>query len=610
MGGPTAHWLGLETLVELTVESRDFTTLADSGRQVNTITPALVQQYRFPILPLEDLVDYLVNLVGLGGMHTSPLGFVILCMQVLGVAGYDEDVVFLVVSDESYLGRRVPLVVGTCTISRLINVICKSKTDSLTMPWSTTRVVQLLSCWLGMVVPGPEGAETLEEGACGGSPEVNVDELVMVWESVHLGPFQTEIIEGQVRPLLGSTSYVMITSLKAECQQHETKPLPLGLHVLHAYTCLKNGSGRVSLVVRNVSDSQIFSKKGVPVARVVSAMLVSHVELSPEMEAALGEESRPEPLSVAARQEKLLEKLNLDRLARWSPENVMAVRELVLAYHDVFMLESNELGCTSAIEHEICIKNDDPFKEQFWCIPPPLLEEVHASLRDMLEAGAIHLSQSPWCSAVILVWKKDGTLHFCVDLRHLNVCMKKDSYPLPQIQEALESMVGSAHFSSMDFKSSFWQIKMTLGSQQYMAFMVENLRFCEFTRMPFGLCNTPATFQRLMQNTLGELNLLYCVIYLDDVVVFGHMEEEHLEHLHVVFERFHEFDLKLKPWKCSFFQSEIMYLAHHISWRGILPIWENVWAMQEFPMPETYMQVCAFCGLVGITGGLSRGLPI
>ena len=194
----------------------------------------------------------------------------------------------------------------------------------------------------------------------------------------------------------------------------------------------------------------------------MSASLVPPVELSPEMEAALGAESQPKPLSVAARQEKLLEKLNLDRLAHWSPENVVAVRELVLAYHDVLALESNELGCTSAIEHEIRIENSEPFKEWFWHISPPLLEEVHASLRDMLEAGAIHPSQSPWCNAVVLVWKKDSTLHFCVDFRHLNMWTKKDLYPLPRIQEALESMAGLAHFSSMGFKLGFWQIKMAL----------------------------------------------------------------------------------------------------------------------------------------------------
>ena len=326
----------------------------------------------------------------------------------------------------------------------------------------------------------------------------------------------------------------------------------------------------------------------------MSASLVPPRELLPEMEAVLGAESRPEPMSVVVRQEKLLEKLNLDGLAHWSPGNAAAARELVLAYHDVFALESNELGCTSAIEHKIHIENSEPFKEQFQHIPPPLLEEVHASLQDILEVGAIHLSQSPWCNAVVLARKKDGTLHFCVDFRCLNVQTKKDSYPLPCIQEALESMAGSAHFLSMDFKSGFWQIKMAPESQQYMAFTVGNLGFYKFTHMPFGLCNTPMTFQHLMQNTLGKLNLMYCMIYLDDVIIFGRMEEEHLECLHIVFKRFWEFNLKLKPSKCSFFESEIIYLAHHILQRGILPSRDNVQAVEEFPMPETYIQVCTF----------------
>ena len=381
---------------------------------------------------------------------------------------------------------------------------------------------------------------------------MDIDELVTVRESIHLGPFQTEIIEGRVKPLLGDTAHVMIMPLKVgEGQSREARSLPLGLHT---FTHLKNGSSRVSLMVRNMSDSHIFLKKGAPVAHVVSASPVPPAELSVEMGAALGVEAKPEPISVMARQEKLLEKLNLAELAFWSLRNAAVARELVLAYHDIFALESNELGCTSAIEHEICIDNSEPFKEWFRHIPLPLLEEVHASLWDMLDAGAIHLSQSPWCNVVVLVRKKDSTLHFCVNFRHLNMHMRNDSYPLPHIQEALESMVGAAHFSSMDFKSGFWQIKMAPESQQYTVFMVGNLGFYEFTHMLFRLCNSPVTFQCLMQNTLGKLNLTYCVIYLDDVIVFGHTEEEeHLECLHVVFERFWEFNLKLKPSKCSFF---------------------------------------------------------
>ena len=160
-------------------------------------------------------------------------------------------------------------------------------------------------------------------------------------------------------------------------------------------------------------------------------------------------------------------------------------------------------------------------------------------------------------------------------------------------------MASAAHFSSMDLKSRFWQVKMAPGSQPYTAFTVDNLGFYEFTWMPFGLCNAPATFQRLMQNTLGELNLTYCIIYLDDVIVFGHTEEEHLECLQVVFECFREFNLKLKPSKCNLFQSEIIYLAHHISKEGVHPSKDNVHTIEEFPMPETFMQVRAFYGLAG-----------
>ena len=488
-------------------------------------------------------------------------------MQVREIARYDEDVMFLVVPNELKFSHRVPLVIGTCMIGRIINVIQESDIDCLSIPWAMARMAQLLSCQKSTAVfnLGNVG-KAQSEGASEGSQEVDMDELITVRESIHLGPFQTKIIEGRVKPFLGDTTHVMITPLKAgEGQPQEARPLPPGLHVLHAYMHVKNGSNRVSLVVRNMSDSHIFLKKGVPVVHVVLASLVPPTELLLEMEATLGREAKPEPMLVVARQEKLLEKLNLDGLAHWSLRNAAAARELVLAYHDVFALESNELGCTSAIEHEIRIDNSEPFKEQFRCIPPPLLEEVCASLLDMLDAGAVHLSQSLWCNMVVLVRKKDGTLHFCVDFRCLNTWMKKDSYPLPCIQEALESMVGSAHFSSMDFKSGFWQIKMAPESQQYMAFTVGNLRFYEFIHMPFGLCNAPATFQHLMQNTLGELNLTYCVTYLDDVIIFGHTDEEHLKHLCVVFKRFWEFNLKLKPSKCLFFQSEIIYLAHHVS---------------------------------------------
>ena len=129
--------------------------------------------------------------------------------------------------------------------------------------------------------------------------------------------------------------------------------------------------------------------------------------------------------------------------------------------------------------------------------------------------------------------------------------------------------MGTSHFSCLDLKSGFWQIKMDKASKQYTTFTVGNLGFFKCDRMLFGLCNMLATFQWLMQNCMGELNFVYCLIYLDDLIMFSHTTEEHLHRLHIVFDRLREYNLKLKPSKCSLFKEEINYLAHKVSKAGI-----------------------------------------
>ena len=170
----------------------------------------------------------------------------------------------------------------------------------------------------------------------------------------------------------------------------------------------------------------------------------------------------------------------------------------------------------------------------------------------MLDGGAIWPLQSTWCNAMVLVWKKDGGLWFCIDFRQLNARTKKDLYPLPRMQETRESFVRAQFFSMMDLKSGFWQVKMLEKSRQYTAFTIGSMGIFEFLWVPYSLCNALATFQWLMQNCLGELNLTYALIYLDDVIVFSRKEEDHLIQLWAVFECFWEHGLKLKPSKCHF----------------------------------------------------------
>ena len=225
-------------------------------------------------------------------------------------------------------------------------------------------------------------------------------------------------------------------------------------------------------------------------------------------------------LTVRQRHGKFFDELDLSGLDSWAPELVDTACLLLAKYHDVFSLDPAELGCTHSTEHMIKVTDDTPFKELFRQIPPPLVEEIRNHLWEMLESGAIRPSQSAWCNAVVLVWKKDGGLQFCIDFCHLNAHMKKDSYPLSRIQEALGSLVGARHYSCLDLKSRFWQIKMEEASKQNTAFTVGNLGFFKCDHMPFGLCNVLMTFQQLMQNCLGKLNLIYCLIYLDDLIVF------------------------------------------------------------------------------------------
>ena len=128
-----------------------------------------------------------------------------------------------------------------------------------------------------------------------------------------------------------------------------------------------------------------------------------------------------------------------------------------------------------AAEHIIELLDEELFKERFWRIAPSLLDEVREHLQEMLDGGAIWPSQSPWCNAVVLVWKKDGGLRFCINFRRLNARTKKDLYPLPQMQETMESLVRARFFSTMDLKSGFWQVKMSEKSRQYTAFTIGSM---------------------------------------------------------------------------------------------------------------------------------------
>ena len=162
---------------------------------------------------------------------------------------------------------------------------------------------------------------------------------------------------------------------------------------------------------------------------------------------------------------------------------------------------------------------------------------------------------------MVLVRKSDGTLQFYVDYRKLNSITKEDSYPFPRVSDLMDSLSDACWFSTLDLRSGYWQVEVDPADREKTAFTMQRGLF-QFRVMPFGLCNAPSTFQRLMELVLTGLNWEICLAYIDDIVVFGYSWEEHLQHLQVVVTRLQEAHLKIHPQKCQFFRRSVAFLGH------------------------------------------------
>ena len=522
----------------------------------------------------------------MGGGMIKPEGFVIMNVRVPCVRGYNEDQIAIVLEDPEM--KDCPVVLGTPTLFRVMEVIKESEISKLAVPWANSRL-----SWLMRGVHAKMSRLQVKDVANKPIAPLSVDEVVRVTSKCMVPPFGHKVIHGRVGLILqGYKMNVMTHGL-----EKRSPLLPLGLEVQSAYATLATGSSRVPVVLRNNTKDWLEIKKGTPIARMVAANLVPRVINAVSAKG-------PDPASTlmeVERQDLLLDKLDLSGLDEWPTEQAEKARGLLKEYHDIFFLEKQDMGHTKVAEHKIVLKDPDtpPFKERFRRIPPPQLDEVRDHLKLMLDEGVIRPSNSPWCNAVVLVRKKDRSLHFCIDFRKLNSLTVKDSHPLPRICEMLESLAGAAHYSTFDMNSGFWQVPMSPESKQYTAFTLGSMGLYECESMPFGLCNALPTFQRLMLNCLGELNLTYCLIYLDDVIVFSHTEEEHLERMRVIFDCLREHGLKLKPSKCEVFKTEINYLAHHVSKKGVQPSKKNLESIAQCPPLDTYTKVKSFVGLVG-----------
>ena len=195
-----------------------------------------------------------------------------------------------------------------------------------------------------------------------------------------------------------------------------------------------------------------------------------------------------------------------------SQEQKQQVLNFLSQWQSVFSQGPNDIGRTNLVEHEIHLETEQPFKEPYRKIPPALLQKVREHLKEMLEIGAIRESNSAFNSNIVLVRKKDGSIRFCIDYRKLNQRTIKDANAIPRIDDTLLLLAGSKYVSTLDLKSGYLQVELKEDDKAKTAFQAGPLGFFECNCMPFGLCNAHATFQRLMERCMGDLNLQDCLI--------------------------------------------------------------------------------------------------
>ena len=254
------------------------------------------------------------------------------------------------------------------------------------------------------------------------------------------------------------------------------------------------------------------------------------------------------------------------------------------------------LGQVEIVKHNINVGDATPIKQQPYRVPLSKKCLIDEEVEKLLVKEIIRLSISPWSSPIVLVSKPDGSIHICIDYRKGNSVTKKDAYPLPRIDETLHVLDGAKYLTTLDLQRGYWQVALDEKSKEITAFSTARGHW-DFNVMHFGLTNAPATFQRLMDFVLTRLHWSHCLVYLDDVIIFGKTFDEHQERLRIVLNRLCEADVTLKPSKCQWPRTEVKYLGHLISGEGIKPDPGKITAVKNSPIPTNRTEVHAFLGL-------------
>ena len=606
---PFTRWIGNFAVGTVLIDGEPTKCLLDQGAQSSLVTPEYVKRRGLKVGPLHHLVDGTLELTGVGNIATNAiLGYTIFKVEVKGIRDCHEEHIALVVPDDSQFAKEVPIILGTNVTRRITDVIKESEYLNMESVWADTKFNEMLQTRKAAVKAGliscgkqllAKSGQILAPPPAPLNPKPAPEKIdpkhkLRTTVAIDIPPFSSHIVKTKAQELPrgeGETVKILVEPIPAD----QTTMHP-AVRVQPCYNELNRKNKKVPVYIVNRTGKNRRIPKGTVVAYAAEVdYAASTQDLKPTHEP---EGSTKPQQDHEERLKRLFELLDLSHLKDWPEAEKKKAKDLMAEYSDIFALHELELGQTTGVTHAIHTTSEVPIKERYRHIPKHRMDEVRVMIEEMLRIGVIKESKSPWCNAVVLARKKNGDLRLCIDFRKLNERTVKDAYPLPRIKEALDNIRGACIFTSLDLKQGFWEVPMDEKSKAKTAFTVGPLGFYEFERMPFGLCNAPATFQRLMEACLGELVLDTCLIYVDDIIVFAKTENAHLARLRAVFDRIRAFGLKMRPHKCTFFTKSVDYLGHHISEAGIQPDERHIQRVKEFQPPSTVTEVRQFLGFV------------
>lgn len=271
--------------------------------------------------------------------------------------------------------------------------------------------------------------------------------------------------------------------------------------------------------------------------------------------------------------------------------------ELLNEFRDLFGDKAEDLGVAKSAQIEIKLTDDKPFTYRPYRMAETEKEKIRTIVSDLLGAGIIRESESPFASPVLLVKKKNGQDRMCIDYRKLNLKTVKQKFPLPRIDDQIDKLNGCCIFTTLDLSSGYHQIPVADNSKHLTAFVTTEGQY-EYNRMPFGLCNAPAVFQRLMNKILGPYRDI-AAVYLDDVIIPSNTCNKNLDSLRTILSTLRNENLTLNLKKCVFLASSITYLGFEIDHMGVRPGQVKVDAARHFPTPKSVKHIRQFLGLTG-----------